>query len=82
MRLSNCQAPDIPDLRDFHPREAATALRAYWKIRERPIGNMVHLLEAKGARVYSLAEQCRRLDAFSLWYCSPSEHFGQNPLKN
>ena len=61
-------APDIPDLRDFPPREAATALRAYWKVGDRPIGNMVHLLEAKGARVYSLAEQCRRLDAFSLWH--------------
>ena len=29
---------------------------------------MVHLLEAKGARVFSLAENTRTIDAFSLWH--------------
>src|SRR5262249_25369006 len=29
--------------------------------------NMVHLLESKGVRVFSLAQECREVDAFSLW---------------
>jgi Zn-dependent peptidase ImmA (M78 family) len=28
---------------------------------------MVHLLEAKGVRVFSLAEDCREIDAYSFW---------------
>lgn len=28
---------------------------------------MIRLLEANGVRVFSLAEQCRRVDVFSLW---------------
>ena len=66
--LFELPTPNLPDFRDFHPQKAAVAIRAYWKIGERPIGNMVHLLEANGVRVFSLVEQCRRLDAFSLWH--------------
>ena len=29
---------------------------------------MIHLLEAKGVRAFSLVEKCRRVDAFSLWF--------------
>ena len=60
--------PDIPDLRDHPPAQAAAALRSRWGIGERPISNMVHLLESKGVRVFSLVERCRRVDAFSLWF--------------
>lgn len=42
-------------------------IRNHWGIGERPIGNMVHLLEAKGVRVFSLTERSRRIDAYSLW---------------
>ncbi len=66
--LFELPSPNIPDLSEFHPRQAAVTIRAYWKIGDRPIGNMVHILEANGVRVFSLAEQCRRLDAFSLWH--------------
>lgn len=59
--------PDVPDLRGYSPEAAADALRSRWGLGERPIGNMVHLLEAKGVRVYSLAEQCHEVDAFSMW---------------
>ena len=59
--------PDTPDLRDHPPAQAAAALRSWWGIGERPIGNMVHLLESKGVRVFSLVKGCRRVDAFSLW---------------
>lgn len=34
---------------------------------EAPIANMVHLLETKGVRVFSLVEDCHELDAFSTW---------------
>lgn len=43
-------------------------VRAHWRIGELPIGNLIHLLESKGVRVYSLAEQGKSLDAFSLWH--------------
>jgi Zn-dependent peptidase ImmA (M78 family)/DNA-binding XRE family transcriptional regulator len=58
---------DVPDLRDHDPEAAADALRARWGLGERPVGNMVHLLEAMGVRVFSLAEQCLEVDAFSMW---------------
>jgi Zn-dependent peptidase ImmA (M78 family) len=61
-------APDVPDLRDEKPEMAASVLRQHWGLGERPIKNMVHLLESKGVRVYSLAENSVEVDAFSLWH--------------
>lgn len=63
------ELPDaqLPDLRDYEPEVAADTLRAHWGIGQRPIGNMVHLLESVGVRVFSLIEN-RHVDAFSLWY--------------
>jgi Zn-dependent peptidase ImmA (M78 family) len=58
---------DIPDLTGEEPEAAARAIRQVWAIGERPIRNMVHLLEAKGARVFSLAENTQAVDAFSVW---------------
>jgi Zn-dependent peptidase ImmA (M78 family) len=49
------------------PAESAAFLRATWGIGERPVGNMINLLEAHGVRVFSLAEETRHLDAYSLW---------------
>jgi Zn-dependent peptidase ImmA (M78 family) len=46
---------------------AARALRQHWGIGERPIGHMVKLLETKGIRVFSLAENTKNVDAFSCW---------------
>ena len=60
--------PDIPDLgRDAEPEAAAAAVRCAWDLGELPIKNMVHLLEVKGVRVYSLAIDAAEVDAFSLW---------------
>lgn len=61
--------PDIPDLRDYegHPEAAAAALRNYWGLGDKPIAHIIGLLEFKGVRVYSLAEQSRHLDAYSFW---------------
>jgi Zn-dependent peptidase ImmA (M78 family) len=56
---------------DFHegadPEAAAMSLRTAWGLGEKPAANMIHLLEAHGVRVYSLAEECHEVDAFSLW---------------
>ena len=59
---------DLPDLsNEPTPEVAADSLRRYWGIGEMPIRNMIHLLEAKGVRVYSLAIDAREVDAFSAW---------------
>ncbi len=58
---------DLVDCTGEQPEAAARALRVSWGIGERPIRNMVHLLEAKGVRVFSLAENTKAVDAFSVW---------------
>ena len=57
----------IPDLEGYDPEVAADSLRAAWGLGSGPAANMVHLLEAHGALVFALAEDCRELDAFSFW---------------
>jgi Zn-dependent peptidase ImmA (M78 family)/DNA-binding XRE family transcriptional regulator len=59
--------PAIPDLFGEDPEQAAETVRAEWELGERPIRNMVHLLESRGVRVFSLAEDCVEVDAFSYW---------------
>lgn len=63
----NLPAPTLPDLRGHTPEAAADAVRGAWGLGERPVKNMVHLLEARGVRVFSLVEECKEVDAFSLW---------------
>jgi len=58
------------DLRGYTPEAAAETLRAKWGLGETPIKNVIHLLEAHGVRVFSLAEECRNIDAFSFWRSS------------
>lgn len=60
-------AADLPDLRGVQPEAAAEALRASWGLGVKPIRNMVHLLEQRGVRVFSLVEKRAELDAFSFW---------------
>jgi Zn-dependent peptidase ImmA (M78 family)/transcriptional regulator with XRE-family HTH domain len=57
----------VPDMSGFTPEAAADALRQRWQLGEQPIRNAIHLLESKGVRVFSLAEECREIDAYSLW---------------
>lgn len=58
---------DVPDLHLFEPEAAARTLREEWKLGEKPVSNMTHLLESKGVRVFSLAENTIRVNAYSLW---------------
>lgn len=59
--------PMIPRLRNVDPEIAAEQVRAEWGLGERRIGNVVHLLEQRGVRVFSLAEENEDVDAFSFW---------------
>jgi len=60
---------DLPDLgTDLDPEAAAETLRQYWGLGEHPVKNVVHLLEAKGVRVFSLAIDAKEVDAFSMWW--------------
>lgn len=59
--------PSIPQLDGVDPETAAAAVRSEWALGERPIRNIIHLLEAHGVRVFSLAEENQTVDAFSFW---------------
>lgn len=64
----NLPESDIPNFgRQSRPETTARMLREYWGIGEKPIGNFLKLLEAKGIRVFSLAEDTKNVDAFSCW---------------
>lgn len=58
---------EVPDLLGMQPEGAAATVRASWGLGERPIGDMIRLLESKGIRVFSLVESSRKLDAFAVW---------------
>lgn len=60
-------SPDLLDLSGDTPETAARSLREKWGLGERPIENMVRLLEAKGVRLFSMAENTMAVDAFSVW---------------
>jgi Zn-dependent peptidase ImmA (M78 family)/DNA-binding XRE family transcriptional regulator len=61
-------APQLPDLSEFEPEEAARLLRHEWKLGLGPVSNMVHLLELRGAQVFWLDEPSPLLNAWSLWH--------------
>lgn len=60
--------PNLPDLSyQDDPERAAVEARQYWGIGERPVGNMIGLLESKGVRVIALSEDTANVNAFSFW---------------
>ena len=61
-------AADIPSLTGHDPESAAEVVRARWGLGERPISNVLHLLEAHGVRIYSLTAENDELDAYSLYW--------------
>ena len=52
---------------EAYPEQAAQSMRQFWKIGEKPVGNMIGLLEQNGVRVFSLSENTKTVDAFSFW---------------
>ena len=60
---------DLPDLgRELGPEGAADSLRQCWGLGEQPIKNLLHLLESKGVRVFSVSIDAAEVDAFSVWH--------------
>lgn len=60
--------PDLPSLSKPDPETAASMVRARWGLGSAPVGNMVHLLEAHGVRVFSLSPEYSDVDAFSFFH--------------
>lgn len=61
--------PQLLDLSyETNAEVAARSLRQFWRLGERPIANMLRILESKGLRVFSLAENTKNVDAFSFWH--------------
>lgn len=65
----NLPAPDLIDLSKEreNPETAARLLRQHWGLGEKPIGNVLKLLESRGIRVLSLSENTTNVDAYSFW---------------
>lgn len=64
----NLPSPDLIEAsQERDPARAARWLRQHWGLGEQPIKHMIKLMEAKGIRVFSLAESTATLDAFSVW---------------
>lgn len=66
-RNFNLITPQLPNLRGLEPEVAADALRQEWGLGNLSIGNMIHTLEKRGIRIFSLAENTHEVDAFSFW---------------
>jgi len=63
----NLPVIQVPEYRDLSPAAAAYAIRQEWQLGELSISNMIHLLESKGIRVFSLLHNSKNIDAFSFW---------------
>ncbi|OLF19615.1 hypothetical protein BU204_01525 [Actinophytocola xanthii] len=65
---ANVSSLNLPTDASLHDIETiALRVRGQWDLDQRPIPNMVHLLEAHGVRVFSLVQEIRDVDAFSLY---------------
>jgi Zn-dependent peptidase ImmA (M78 family) len=64
------------------PETAAHMVRSEWQLGVLPVKNMVHLLEAKGVRVFSLAENTREVNAFSAWRDGTTPFVFLNTMKS
>lgn len=61
------ELPDLSDSASLEPAIAAESVRNIWGIHERPIRDLLFLLEKKGVRVFSLPVSDREVDAFAFW---------------
>ena len=67
-RRFDLPSPNLIDLSyEPNPEICAHLLRQDWMIGERPIGNIIGLLETNGVRVLSLSESTASVNAFSFW---------------
>lgn len=64
----NLPTPSLLDLSyDADPDNAAHSMRQYWGLGEKPIPNLMAVLETKGVRLFSLSENTASVNAFSFW---------------
>lgn len=66
-KLYHLPPPDLPSLNKPDPETAAGIVRARWNLGSAPLGNIIHLLESHGVRVFSLAPEYSDVDAFSFY---------------
>jgi Zn-dependent peptidase ImmA (M78 family)/transcriptional regulator with XRE-family HTH domain len=59
---------DLTTMHGFEPEAAAQTLRDEWGLGEKRCPNLVHLLESRGVRVYSLPRDSETVHAFSFWH--------------
>lgn len=64
----NLPKQDLPSLNKPDAETAAEMVRARWGLGVSPVRNMIHLLEARGVRVFSLAPEYSEVDAFSTFH--------------
>ncbi len=66
---SKFELPEVtlPNLCNYEPESAAELIRHEWAIGLKSINNIVHLLELKGIRIFSLSEDTLDIDAYSFW---------------
>jgi Zn-dependent peptidase ImmA (M78 family)/transcriptional regulator with XRE-family HTH domain len=75
--------PKLPNLASVEsPEAAARMLRQEWGLGEKPVTNMLHLLESKGVRVLSLAENTEKVNAYSLWRKDGTPYVFLNTFKS
>lgn len=60
---------DFPELKEMDyltedPAEAAKSLREFWRLGDKPINNMLHLLETHGFYIASIGSLSEKVDAF------------------
>lgn len=72
----------VPDLEGVDPETAARLVRAEWGLGSFPIKNMVHLLESRGVRVFSLVEDSREVNAFVSWMGGATPFVFLNTVKS
>lgn len=75
-------AVDIPKLAGVDPETAAEAVRHEWGLGERPVANMLHILEVHGVRIFSLADECAEIDAYSFWNSDGIPYVFLNTMKS
>lgn len=56
--------PSVPDLENLNPKDASEFLRVQWGMGDRPVSNMLHLLESKGVKFAALNPEFEDVDAF------------------
>ncbi|OYQ81781.1 hypothetical protein B9T19_03725 [Ignatzschineria sp. F8392] len=66
-RKYNLPSVNLPNLLNEDPVTAAMSLRKYWGLADKPISNMISLLEKNGIRVFSLAID-NLVDANCVWF--------------